>query len=117
MVPMDGTLIEQVLINLLENAVKHSPDDSVIDVQVKKSGQNAVFEVIDNGEGISEEDFPYMFESYIPNGKRSSDSSRGMGIGLSICMSIVKAHQGKMEAANRKTGGAVFRFELPLERS
>ena len=52
MVPMDGTLIEQVLINLLENAVKHSPDDSVIDVQVKKSGQNAIFEVIDNGEGI-----------------------------------------------------------------
>jgi len=117
MVPMDGTLIEQVLINLLENAVKHSPDDSVIDVHVKKSGQNAVFEVIDNGEGISEEDFPYLFESYIPNGNRSSDSSRGMGIGLSICMSIVKAHQGKMEAANRKTGGAVFNFELPLERS
>ena len=117
MVPMDGTLIVQVLINLLENAVKHSPDDSEIDVQVKKSGQNAVFEVIDNGEGIAEEDFPYLFESYIPNGNRSSDSSRGMGIGLSICMSIVKAHQGKMEAANRKTGGAVFSFELPLERS
>jgi len=118
MVPMDGTLIEQVLINLLENAVKHSPDDSVIEVNVKKSGQrSAIFEVIDNGEGIAEEDFPYLFESYVPDGKRSSDSSRGMGIGLSICMSIVKAHQGKMEAANRKTGGAVFTFELPLERS
>lgn len=117
LVPMDGTLIEQVLINLLENAIKHSPEDSTIEVEVKKSGHYAVFEVIDNGVGIAEQDFPYLFESYIPNGKRSSDSSRGMGIGLSICMSIIKAHHGKMEAANKKEGGAVFQFALPLEGS
>ncbi|TGE35143.1 sensor histidine kinase KdpD [Desulfosporosinus fructosivorans] len=116
MVPMDGTLIEQVLINLIENAIKHSPEDSVIEVKVEKSGGHAVFEVIDNGNGIAEQDFPYLFESYIPNGQRSSDSSRGMGIGLTICMSIIKAHHGKMEAANKKTGGAIFRFTLPLER-
>ncbi|MHB8074060.1 DUF4118 domain-containing protein [Desulfosporosinus fructosivorans] len=115
MVPMDGTLIEQVLINLIENAIKHSPEDSVIEVKVEKSGGHAVFEVIDNGKGIAEQDFPYLFESYIPNGQRSSDSSRGMGIGLTICMSIIKAHHGKMEAANKKTGGAIFRFTLPLE--
>ncbi len=114
MVPMDGTLIEQVLINLIENAVKHSPENSTIQVEVKKSGQNAVFEVIDNGEGITGQDFPYLFESYVPDGQRSSDSSRGMGVGLSICMSIIKAHHGKMEAANKKTGGAIFRFTLPL---
>lgn len=116
MVPMDGTLIEQVLINLLENAVKHSPEDSTIEVKVKKSRGYAVFEVLDSGEGIAEQDFPYLFESYVPNGKRSSDSSRGMGIGLSICMSIIKAHNGKMEAVNKKEGGAVFRFMLPLEK-
>ncbi|WP_313370964.1 ATP-binding protein, partial [Sedimentibacter sp.] len=116
-VPMDGTLIEQVLINLLENAVKHSPGGSTIEVNVKKNGNYAVFEVIDSGEGISEQDFPYLFESYVPNSKRSLDSSRGMGIGLSICMSIVKAHHGKIEAANKKEGGAVFRFTLPLEES
>jgi two-component system sensor histidine kinase KdpD len=116
-VPMDGTLIEQVLINLLENAVKHSPEDSVIGVEVKKHGNQAVFEVIDNGEGIAEQDLPYLFESYAPNRKRSVDSSRSMGIGLSICMSIIKAHRGKMEAANKKGGGAVFRFTLPLEGS
>lgn len=115
MVPMDGTLIEQVLINLVENAFKHSPENSVVEVEVKKERYHAVFEVIDNGEGIAEQDFPYLFESYVDNGKRSVDSSRGMGIGLSICMSIVKAHQGKMEATNKKTGGAVFRFMLPLE--
>lgn len=117
LVPMDGTLIEQVLINLLENAIEHSPEDTTIEVNVKENEHYAVFEVIDNGKGIAEQDFPYLFESYVPNGKRSSDSSRGMGIGLSICMSIVKAHHGSMEAANKKAGGAVFRFTLPLEGS
>jgi two-component system sensor histidine kinase KdpD len=115
MVPMDGTLIEQVLINLLENAVKHSPENSVIEVVVKKHNHEAVFEVIDNGKGIAEQELPYLFESYSPNRKRSSDSSRGLGIGLSICMSIIKAHDGKMEAANKQAGGAVFRFTLPLK--
>jgi two-component system sensor histidine kinase KdpD len=109
------TLIEQVLINLLENAAKHSSAESTIEVDVRKHGNEAVFEVIDHGEGIAEQDFPYLFESYVPNGKRSSDSSRGMGIGLSICMSIIKAHQGTMEAANREAGGAAFRFTLPLK--
>lgn len=114
MVPMDATLIEQVLLNLLENAVKHSPENATIEVHVKKNENHAVFEVIDSGKGISEQDFPYLFESYLPNGKRSPDSLRGMGIGLSICMSIVKAHHGKMEAVNKQEGGAVFRFTLPL---
>ncbi|HYE69295.1 MAG TPA: sensor histidine kinase KdpD [Anaerovoracaceae bacterium] len=115
MVPMDGTLIEQVLINLLENAIKHSPENSAVEVEVKLDNQYALFEVHDNGDGIAEEDFPYLFESYVPNGKRSADSSRGMGIGLSICRSIIKAHGGKLEAANRNEGGAVFLFKLPLE--
>lgn len=115
MVPMDGTLIEQVLINLVENAIKHSPADSVVEVEVKLEQQNALFEVRDSGKGIAAEDFPYLFESYVPNGNRSADSSRGMGVGLSICASIVKAHGGKLEAANRDEGGAVFLFRLPLE--
>lgn len=117
MVPMDGTLIEQVIINLLENAIKHSPDNSPVEVILKKNGQYAVFEVSDYGKGIAEDDIPYLFESFVPNGKRSSDSTRGMGIGLSICMSIIKAHNGKMEAFNKNTGGAVFRFSLPIEWS
>jgi two-component system sensor histidine kinase KdpD len=114
-VPMDGTLIEQVLINLLENAVKHSHDDAEINVVVRRNGGDAVFEVLDNGEGIAEHDLPLVFDRYIPERKRSADSSRGMGIGLSICMSIIKAHRGRMEASNRKEGGAAFRFTLPME--
>jgi Osmosensitive K+ channel histidine kinase len=115
MVPMDGTLIEQVLINLIENAVKHSLSDTVIEIVISKNGNYAVFEVIDYGEGIDEQELPYLFDGYINNVKRSSDTSRGMGIGLSICMSIIKAHNGRMEALNKKEGGAVFRFMLPLE--
>jgi two-component system sensor histidine kinase KdpD len=101
----------------LENAIKHSPDNSPVEVILKKNGQYAVFEVSDYGKGIAEDDIPYLFESFVPNGKRSSDSTRGMGIGLSICMSIIKAHNGKMEAFNKNTGGAVFRFSLPIEWS
>ncbi|MDV3429052.1 MAG: sensor histidine kinase KdpD [Bacillota bacterium] len=117
MVPMDGILIEQVLINLLENAIKHSPEDSEVLVEVEENQHYAVFKVTDSGKGIPKEDFPYLFESNVPKGKQSSESSRGMGIGLSICMSIVKAHHGKMEAANKKEGGAVFQFTLPLEEN
>lgn len=114
-VPMDGTLIEQVLINLMENAIKHSPEDAPVEVIVNKNGNYAVFEVIDYGEGIAEQDLPFLFEGYLSNEKRSSDTARGMGVGLSICMSIIKAHKGKMEAVNKKSGGAIFRFTLPLE--
>lgn len=116
-VPMDGTLIAQVLINLQENAIKHSTDDSFIEIILKKTGENAQFQVIDHGKGIADEDYPYLFTSYVPNGNKSSDSSRGMGIGLSICMTIIKAHNGTMEAYNRLEGGAVFQFSLPLEGS
>ena len=114
-VQMDGTLIEQVLINLLENAIKHSSADSTIRVEVKKADETVIFEVIDNGSGVSNQHLPYLFESAIPENKKSPDSSRGMGIGLSICKSIVNAHQGKMAAENKSNGGAVFRFSLPLE--
>lgn len=115
LVPMDGTLIEQVIINLVENAIKHSGENTPIVVNVKKENNYAVFEVSDQGEGIAEQEFPYLFESYVPCGKKSSDSSRGMGIGLSICMSIVKAHHGIMKASNKEDGGAVFEFTLPIE--
>lgn len=114
-VPMDGTLIVQVLINLLENAIKHSPESATIEVQVKKDGETAVFEVIDHGEGIAEEELSNLFKGDGTYKRQGADSSRGMGIGLSICKSIITAHGGTLEAANREAGGAVFRFTLPLD--
>ena len=98
-VPMDGTLISQVLINLLENAIRHSPENTAIEVNVKKNGSWAMFEVIDNGEGIAPEDFPHLFESYVSNDRKTADSSRGLGIGLSICMSIVKSPSRKNDSS------------------
>jgi len=113
-VPMDATLIMQVLINLMENAITHSPDDSVIDLYLHEKKDEAVFAVVDYGEGISDEQFPFLFEANTGANQKSSDSSRGMGIGLSICMTIVQAHGGKMKGVNRLEGGAVFEFTLPL---
>ncbi len=111
MVPMDGTLIAQVLINLLDNAARHSGSGAEIRLAVKEENDSAVFEVFDNGGGIEEADLPHLFEG------RSADSVRGAGLGLSICMSIVKAHGGNMEAMNNPGGGALFRFILPLENT
>ncbi|MDF2685133.1 MAG: histidine kinase [Clostridia bacterium] len=129
LVPMDGTLIEQVIINLLENAAKHSVKNSPISLIVKKLDNSAVFEVADSGEGLSEQDLSNLFDGYIIKSKiannkiansnadknKSSDSARGMGIGLSICRSIIKAHDGKIEAEKKADGGTIFRFILPIE--
>ncbi|HWP22043.1 MAG TPA: sensor histidine kinase KdpD [Candidatus Cryosericum sp.] len=113
-VPMDGTLIAQVLINLLENAAKFSPDASQIEVALRKEGGNAVFEVADHGKGIPAEELSTLFSGMRTHAEPSADSSRGMGIGLSICKTIVSAHGGNISAENRPEGGAVFRFTLPL---
>lgn len=116
-VPMDGTLIVQVLINLLENGIKYSPDNTPVELHLKKNGEWAEFYVMDQGNGISNEEFPYLFSGNKPSGTKSSDSARGLGIGLSICKTIVNAHGGELTAKNRDDKGAVFRLTLPLKGS
>lgn len=113
-VPMDGTLIAQVLINLLENAAKFSPEQQPVEVSLRKDGGDAVFEVADHGKGIPPEELSTLFSGMRSHGEPSADSSRGMGIGLSICKTIVSAHGGQISVENRLEGGAVFRFTLPL---
>ncbi len=115
MVVMDGSLIEQVLINLIDNAIKFTPKGSFIEVKVYEKSKDVFFEVIDNGSGISEEILPHVFDRFFTNGSKISDSRRGVGLGLTICKSIVEAHGGKIEAFNREEGGAVFRFYIPKE--
>ncbi|MFT8313800.1 MAG: sensor histidine kinase KdpD [Clostridium sp.] len=115
MVPMDGNLIEQVIINLLDNAVKFSPKDSVIEIKVHENKDDVIFQVIDNGCGIEEKILPNIFERFFTNGSKVSDSRRGVGLGLAICKSIVEAHGGKIAAANKKGGGAIFTFNIPKE--
>lgn len=117
MVPMDAMLIEQVVINLVENAIKNSLEKFPVEVEVWRREEQAIFEVRDYGEGIPEEELPHLFENRGFYQHKSVDASTGMGIGLSICMSIIKAHHGTLEAMNLPRGGAVFRFTLPLKEA
>ncbi|MEA4898009.1 DUF4118 domain-containing protein [Bacillota bacterium Meth-B3] len=114
MVPMDALLIEQVLINLLENAVRHGRTTRNVSLCVRRTGDEALFEVADDGQGIPKELLGNLFEGGYAAGDRATDASRGMGIGLSVCMSIIVAHGGRMDAENRPEGGALFWFALPL---
>lgn len=113
-VPMDAILIEQVLMNLLENAVSHG-HCSHIRLFVERRGDLALFTVQDDGQGIAPDLLPTIFSPGQQRHQHSTDQRRNMGIGLSVCLSIVKAHGGAMSADNAPEGGAVFRFTLPVE--
>lgn len=116
MVPMDAILIQQVLINLMENAAIHGQTTTKIGIELTQEKNSAVFRVSDNGKGISREAMPKLFDGYFTHDDRNQISGRrNMGIGLSVCLAIVKAHGGTMTAMNQETGGALFQFNLPLE--
>ncbi len=114
-IPMDAMLIEQVLMNLLENAVFHAKDMTRLILRVEAQDHKAIFSVEDNGCGIPPERMKTIF-----NGMQEQSSPRdvgrsSMGIGLSVCSAIIKAHGGDITAHNSPTGGAVFRFSLEME--
>ena len=114
---MNIILIEQVLINLMENAIQHGVTTSRLEIHLSRRDGSAVFEVADNGRGIAKEAFSHLFEggfTHINTGS-GSDVRRNMGIGLSVCQTIIQAHGGTIEAENRALGGAIFRFTIPLE--
>ena len=115
LVPMDAKLIVQVLMNLLDNSLKHTTQGQEISLSVEKQGDCACFTVADRGTGILPEDLPYIFQMYYTSSKESADSKKGMGLGLAICSAVVKAHGGKITAENRPGGGAKFTFTLPME--
>ena len=116
LIPMDVILIEQVLINLMENAIQHGQTTTQLELHLRREGDTAVFEVADNGCGISKEAFSHLFQGAFTHAQSElSDRQRNMGIGLSVCLSIVQAHGGSMAAENRALGGAIFRFTIPLE--
>lgn len=115
-IPMDALLIQQVLINLFENAVCHAVGMTELSLTVRQQGPLAVFEVADNGCGIAKEQLEDLFTGNLYGKRTPSDSGRnGMGIGLSVCAAIIRAHDGRIWAENRKGGGAVFRFSLEME--
>lgn len=109
--PMDSLLVRQVMVNLLENAIRHSEDTEHIRMRLFRQEDRAVVEVRDRGRGLS----PEVLQA-VRTGEAmplTGDATRGMGIGLSVCQSIIKAHGGFFTAENDPSGGAVFRFGLP----
>ncbi|MBL9123802.1 MAG: GAF domain-containing protein, partial [Planctomycetaceae bacterium] len=110
----DAVLVEQVLVNLLENALRYTPPESPITVRAGRDGQGIAISVEDEGPGIAPHELESIFETF-QRGSRAKTDSRGAGLGLAICRAIVQAHGGTIRASNRPGRGAAFRFWLPVE--
>lgn len=116
MIPMDAILIEQVIGNILENAVQHATGMTRLSLKVFLLSDQAIFEIEDDGCGIASERIEHIFDgSYSMEAETADANKRNAGIGLSVCASIVKAHGGDIRVENKKSGGAVFRFSLTTE--
>lgn len=114
-IPMDPMLIEQVLMNLLENAVFHAKGMKNLWLRVERQNDVAVFYVEDDGCGIAKERLPKLFSGFQDRESFSETGRSNMGIGLSVCRTIVKAHGSDIRVENRPGGGARFTFELKME--
>lgn len=112
MAQLDARLIVQVIINLLNNAVKYTPKGSQITLSAEKTGELARVTVADDGPGIPEAAKKQLFEMFYTAGGASSDSRRGLGLGLSLCRSIIEAHGGKIWVENNEPQGTKFIFTL-----
>lgn len=114
-IPMDAILIEQVIINILENAVQHAVNLTKLSLKVFVLEDKAVFEIADDGCGIEKERLEHIFTGYKDKEEAADTHKRNAGIGLSVCATIIKAHGGTISAENAKNGGAIFRFVLTTE--
>jgi two-component system sensor histidine kinase KdpD len=114
LVRIDGVLIEQVLINLLDNGLKYTPVGRGIDISASASDAAVLVEVADRGPGFAPGEEERVFDKFY---RGQTAESRGVGLGLAICRAIVEAHGGKIWAENRPGGGAAFRFTLPAKEA
>ena len=114
-IPMDPVLIEQVLMNLLENAVFHAHGMRNLWLRIVLKGKRVTFSVEDDGCGIPEDKIAYLFSGLLDSETPVDSSRNNMGIGLSVCRTIIKAHGSELKAGNRSMGGAVFSFTLEVE--
>jgi len=113
LVPIDGLLIEQVLINLLDNAVKYTPPGAPIDIDAELGDGALLVEIADRGPGIPRGEEERVFQKFTRLADRAAPG--GAGLGLAICRGIVAAHGGRIWVEPRPGGGARFRFSLPIE--
>lgn len=115
LLPMDAILIEQVIINLLENAVVHSCSAKPIELIVEDQSDRVSFTVRDSGIGLPDDQIEDLFDAAVSNPSQTSDAHKGMGIGLSICKTIITAHHGTLTGRSQSGGGAEFTFTLPKQ--
>jgi len=115
-VQIDYLEIEQVLTNLIENAVRYTPSDSPIDISAYLEGEQMVISVADRGPGIPSADLKRIFDKFYRVLGRKAERPGGSGLGLAVSKGLVEAHGGHIWAENREGGGTVFRFTLPLKR-
>ena len=111
---MDARLIVQVLINLLDNAIKYTPSDSKITITAKKSENIVCISVADNGNGIPDEQKSRVFDMFYTGANKIADSRRSIGLGLSLCKCIINAHGGEITVTDNIPHGAIFTFTLPV---
>jgi two-component system sensor histidine kinase KdpD len=114
MVNVDVRLIIQVIINIVDNAIKYTNEGSEININTCVSGSKVIIEIVDNGKGISERDKEYIFDMFFTAKGNKGDNRRGLGLGLAICKSIINAHGGEIYVKNNIPQGTVFGLTLPL---
>ena len=115
LVNMDARLIMQVLINLINNAVKKTQAGSEIRIETRQDGSDAVVTVRDNGPGIPDEMKEHVFEMFYTGRNKVADGRRGLGLGLALCKSIVEAHHGSITLTDNEPTGCCFTFSLPMK--
>jgi two-component system sensor histidine kinase KdpD len=112
---IDGTLIEQAIVNLLENSIRYTPAGSEIEVRARIEGDHAIITMADTGPGLPPGTEQRVCETFCRGPRSSADGRRGVGLGLAICQGIIRAHGGRISARNRPGGGAEFLIALPYE--
>lgn len=113
---MDAGLIEQVVINLVNNAVRYTPQGSVITIRTESDGSFVKIIISDDGPGIAEQEKEHLFEMFSKTASVNSDGRRGLGIGLALCRSIIEAHGGSIRLEDASPHGCIFTCSLPEER-
>lgn len=114
MAKMDARLIVQVIINIVNNAIKYTPKGSHIILRAVRKGEMAEISIADDGPGISDEAKPHLFDMFYTVGQGTADNRRGLGLGLNLCQSIVQAHGGTIKVEDNMPHGTIFTFTLPI---
>ena len=115
MAKMDSRLIVQVIINIVDNAIKYTPEGSDISISAFPKGKMIQVEVADNGEGIADEAKSRLFDMFYTADNSRGDGRRGLGLGLSLCKSIILAHGGRIGVRDNRPHGTIIYFTLQAE--